>query len=123
MDTQIMNIHRTRRPDIGWVSISQSVLNHPHLSAPALGILCYVLGKPDDWVVRDVQLRKRFGYGRDKLRNIMRELSSFGFVRISQQRWKGRRQNLWGANFYVIYDEPQMVSVDAFSVDGKTAAY
>jgi DNA-binding MarR family transcriptional regulator len=98
-----MNITRHKRPDIGWITISQTVFQSS-LSAPALGILCYLLSMPDDWVVHSSQLRKRFDFGRDKMGSLLNEIIAHGFI----QRAPGRRiRGRWVAPKYSVTDLPQ----------------
>jgi hypothetical protein len=102
METQIMNIHRTKRPDTGWVSISQMVFRTP-MSPKALGVLCYLLSKPDDWDVQRSHLRSHFDVGRDQLNGIFDELCQLRFMRKWQKRTTGQK---WTKNSYYVFDEP-----------------
>lgn len=55
-------------------------------SAEALGVSLYVLSRPDDWVVHQNQLQKRFKCGRDKMARILNEIVACGFAKKTQER-------------------------------------
>lgn len=100
-----MNITRHKRPDIGWITISQAVFQAP-LSDSALGVLCYLLSLPDDWIVRSSQLRKKFNRGSDKMQSILREIIASGFITREQPRIiRGR----YATPKYTVTDLPQPV--------------
>jgi hypothetical protein len=85
-----MNITRHKRPDIGWTTISQTVFD-ADLSGEALGILCYLLSRPDSWVVRTAHLQKKFRRGPDKIRTLINEIISAGFIqRERRSQVRGR---------------------------------
>jgi hypothetical protein len=98
-----MNITRHKRPDIGWITISQAVFQ-AGLSDSALGVLCYMLSLPDDWIVRTSQLQKKFNRGPDKMQSIIREIIGAGFIlREPGKRVRGR----WVSPKYSVADLPQ----------------
>lgn len=100
-------IYRTKRPARGWAEISQTVFN-ASLTAEAMGVLCYLLSKPDDWIVQQAHLCTKFTMGRERLRRIIAELVNARFVIVhAQQRASGKRLNQWAPNRYEVFDEPQ----------------
>lgn len=56
------------------------------LSAEALGVICYLIGRPHDWVVQPGQLATRFNCGRDRIQRIVRELIEQGYIIRAQRR-------------------------------------
>ncbi|WP_442756611.1 hypothetical protein ACNHKD_08435 [Methylocystis sp. JAN1] len=65
-----------------YTVVSNALMNDERLSADALGVLVYLLSRPDDWAIHRDQLMARFKIGRDKLQAIFRELSGFGYARL-----------------------------------------
>jgi len=71
---------------IGYSIIPNDIMNNDALNAEAVGVLVYLLSKPDNWEVRDHQLRERFGFGRDKLAGVIKILKAAGYFRRRQYR-------------------------------------
>lgn len=74
------------------------------LQADSLGVLCYLLSLPDDWVLHKTHLMKHFGIGREKMDRIFKELEASGFmlamnmIRTKEGKFIGRS--------YIVYDLP-----------------
>ena len=79
-----MAIRRAPRPDRYYV------LNHEiidaGLSAEALGVLVYVLSRPDNWVIYPSQLADQFNCGKDKMTRILKEIRAAGYAQYSKVR-------------------------------------
>ena len=75
-----------------WTTISQAVPNDERLSYRALGVLLWLLSKPDDWTVdSDTMHRGKGREGRDSVRTALRELETLGYLeRSKHQDAKGR---------------------------------
>ena len=56
------------------------------LSAEALGVLVYVLSRPDNWQIYPSQLAKKFHCGRDKMTRILKEIRALGYASFKQLR-------------------------------------
>lgn len=50
------------------------------ISFEARGVLAYLLSKPDDWDIQIADLMAEGGIGRDKAKNILKELRSAGYI-------------------------------------------
>lgn len=81
-----MSIIRRKRET--WTTIPNEILNDDRLSLDALGLLVYMLSKPDNWTFKQDVMGERFGKGRDAMRSIMRNLSAAGYVRRELSRDK-----------------------------------
>lgn len=74
------------------------------LQADSLGVLCYLLSLPDDWVLHKTHLMKHFAIGREKMDRIFKELEASGFmlamnmIRTQEGKFIGRS--------YIVYDLP-----------------
>lgn len=73
------------------------------LSMPALGLLTYLLSKPDDWQVSLTQLRREFRCGKDYLSERIRELEDRRYLRKHQVRLES---GAWGEADYLVVDSP-----------------
>jgi uncharacterized phage protein (TIGR02220 family) len=78
------------------------------LSARSIGVLTFLLSKPDNWEVSPAQLVKRFdtedaALGRDAIYACLNELIKHGYVERRQGRGKSGKL---GSNDYFVFDEP-----------------
>ncbi|WP_052954870.1 hypothetical protein [Microvirga vignae] len=96
-----------RRRTRNFTTIDNGVFDDQELSPEALGVLSYLLSRPNNWEVQPDHLRSRFDIGRDKLQKIMRLLRERGYARIEYEHDKatGTFRNCG----YVICDEPVMI--------------
>lgn len=79
-----MIIRREHRAN--FTTIANAVVDDKNLSYEALGLLTYLLSRPDDWQVRVEQLRQRKSVrgeevGRDQMYRIVGELRGAGYLR------------------------------------------
>ena len=82
--------------------IYNAVIEDERLRDGALEVLAYVLSKPDDWIIRQADLRRRFGYGRDRQRKIFRILEDAGY--LTRERTSGEHGRfVWD---YFIHELP-----------------
>jgi hypothetical protein len=86
-----MSITRSPRPEAGFYILDKKISEDRRLSWEARGMLVYLLGKPDYWVVsiqalinETVGARKQSG--RDSVRAIVRELIDAGYIRRELRR-------------------------------------
>lgn len=70
-----------RRKKEQYTVICNDILNNEKLTIEALGMLVFMLSKPNDWEFSQEWLGNRFGKGRDAMRSIMRNLTECGYVR------------------------------------------
>lgn len=70
-----------RRQHTTWTSVDNRVINDERLGLKALGLLVYMLSKPNDWEFRQDQLGETWGEGRDAMRSMMKTLQACGYVR------------------------------------------
>ena len=69
-----------RRPgSMPFVTVTNALVNDRRVTS-ALGVLIYLLSKPDDWVVRKGELRDRFGVGDHVIQGWMRQLREAGYA-------------------------------------------
>lgn len=75
-----------RRHSGNFAIIGNAVLCDETLSAEGLGVICYLIGRPDNWVLQPGQLADRFQCGRDRIQRIIRELVDAGYIRRTNVR-------------------------------------
>jgi len=102
-----------RRHNRDFTTIRNDVFRDEDLALDALGLLCYLRSRPDDWNISQEHLRRRFGtgsgdarkpMGREQMQRIMRELIASGWVQREEAR-TGRGS--FGGVEYVVLDEPE----------------
>lgn len=86
-----------------FVIVDQAAIEDERLSYAALGLLVYLLGRPDGWEVRSEDLARSVGRsGRDAVRAMLRELSECGYL----HREKIRRDDGRWRTVSVVYERP-----------------
>lgn len=103
-----MSIIRAKRRT-NFTVVSNCVYADDVLSFRAMGLLGYLLAKPDDWEVSVHQLAKatkntKRPMGADAIRETLNELIEAGFV------WRKKRYT--GEMDYFVFDEPQAITAD-----------
>nr|DAE07696.1 MAG TPA: Dna polymerase B [Podoviridae sp. ct8mF2] len=98
----MMAIIRTKR-EHNYTVISNKVYEKNQLSWQAMGLLGYLLTKPDNWQVMVAELVNvtkdtKKPTGREGIYNIINELKEKGFISV--------RKNSDGSTDYTVYDEP-----------------
>lgn len=72
------------------------------LSAEALGVICYLIGRPHDWTLRQGQLSERFDCGADRIQRILKELIAAGYIRKIRHRDPATQK--WQAIEFIVLD-------------------
>ena len=73
-----------------YTIIPNATINDEDLSWEALGLLVFLLSKPDHWVISPTHLVKQRGSGRQRVYKILHELEEAGYVVPSPVREGGR---------------------------------
>jgi len=96
-------VRRAARPRQFHIT-DHRVIEDPELSWEALGLLVYLLSRPDDWVI-NVRHLSRLGRGasRDKIYRILRELSGAGYA---HERVIRQDDGRFASREWLITDEP-----------------
>lgn len=102
-----------------WTAVNRSAVNDPRLSFRALGVLVWLLDKPDDWRFSAESLASNEGReGRDAMRAALRELREAGY--IITRRWQGERGR-WGSET-VLVEQPGLEETPGRTEGGFPAA-
>ena len=75
-----------RRKSKTFTVIGNDIVNDKNLTLEALGLLVFMLSKPDNWEFNQEHLGSVFNKGRDAMRSIMKTLMSAGYVQREIQR-------------------------------------
>lgn len=76
----------TRRKSKTFTVVGNDIVNDQNLTLEALGLLVFMLSKPDNWTFNQEQMGRTFNKGRDAMRSIMKTLMSAGYVQRELQR-------------------------------------
>lgn len=94
-----------RKLSANYTVIPNAIFADERLNPDHLGVLCYLLSRPDDWAVRQTQLAARFKVGKDKMQGIVRSLIEAGYIIRVQNR--STETKTFGEYEYHVYDTPQ----------------
>ena len=86
--SEIIRVERATHP---FTVMDNSPINDDGLSFDSLGVLVYLLSKPDNWQVRTKELQKRGGCGQSKMLRILKELEHEGYLSRSKKPGSGGR--------------------------------
>ena len=67
-------------PKRDYTVVTNRILQDTRLSPEAVGLLCYLASKPDNWKVRAAEIEARFKLGTRKRRRIMAELQTAEYL-------------------------------------------
>lgn len=70
----------------GWTTIDNSILEDESLSWRAKGIACYLISKPNDWVIRMAYLIHVGKEGEKAVRTAVQELATAGYLMRRRER-------------------------------------
>lgn len=82
-----------------FTQIDNRMINDPGLSAKAKGILLYLLSKPSDWKVYEIDIVNNMKDGRDSIRSGISELIKNGY--IEREMASGEKGKFAGYNYNV----------------------
>lgn len=81
-----MSIVRAPRKTRNFTIIDNSLADDSGLSMRGLGLLLYILTRPDNWKCNSMSLAQHFGCGRDAVRSALNELAEAGYARLIKVR-------------------------------------
>jgi len=83
--------------------LPNDLLNDELLKADGLALMCYLLSKPQDWIVRHKEIQNRMDWGRDKTRNVIASLVQIGYIEKETIREDGK----FSETRYIVKDSPR----------------
>ena len=97
-------------PKVKFTTLSNQLINDTTLYAEELGVMAYLLSKPEDWVVRVSQLAARFNMGKDRAYRILNDLIRQGWIQKSENRTEGGK--FASVEYIVLSEKPDTVKPD-----------
>lgn len=107
-----MSIIRGPRPETKFYVVDKTISEDGRLSWAARGMLIYLLGKPDNWVVSTHHLinqtKDALGKvsGRDAVRVVLKELEAAGYLTVNRARGE---DGLFSGMDYIVSEQPLIV--------------
>lgn len=99
-----MIIRSKKDKDNPYVMIDKKIFEY-NLSHKAVGILVYLLSKPDNWVTNSKHLQNYYRIGRTAVESSLRELEDKGFLVREQLRYD---DGTFGPTEYILYENPEI---------------
>lgn len=99
-----MIIRREHRRN--YTTLGNEVVDDARLSYEALGLLTYLLSRPDDWEVNIDQLRARTKIGRAKIYRIAAELQHAGYLTHTRVYESGKVKY----GYWTVREEPSVIT-------------
>lgn len=96
-----MSTFRIQKRENPFVQIDKTMIYDNQLSFKAKGILSYLLSRPDDWKVYEVEIVKHAKDGRDSVRSGIKELVDCGY--IERKKIRGEKGKFEGYE-YLVYE-------------------
>ncbi len=97
-----------RRRNGSFTVVNNSIFNDERLSMEALGLLTWLLSKPDNWHVIQSHIASVFKIGRDKTYRVIRELIDCGYL---VKRLNRDEEGEFSGITYILYDNPPNIDV------------
>jgi hypothetical protein len=105
-----------RKRHTPFVQIDSKSVNNPDLSLRSIGLLAWLLDKPEGWDVRSEAITKKTKEGRAAIRTALHELAAVGHYRIERRRLRNGKFEMGTAVSY--YPDPDWAAQYA-EFDGK----
>ena len=113
-----MNVYRVAKDKSNpYVMVDKQWVNDDKVSSKAKGILLYLLSKPDDWQVYEIDIVNHMKDGRDSIRSGIKELISEKY--IERKRVRNKTGKFEGYE-YTVYEHRVGLSNNGNFNDGKT---
>lgn len=133
-DKTIIRVAKNRENP--YVMVNKTPIHDDRLSWKALGLLVYLLSKPDDWSIMICDLIKQKKDGRDSVYSGLKELETAGYLSRKRERDENGKYKKME---YIVYETPQNLDITevnpqpenpdmdkpatyGFSVSGKTVS-
>lgn len=86
-----MSVFKNKKRVNPYSQIDNKMINDERLKAESLGVLVYLISKPQDWTISMKQLQNRFNFGREKMQSVTKNLEECGYlIRVKPQNELGQ---------------------------------
>lgn len=89
-----------------YTTINNSVINDERLKPKTLGILVYLLSKPEDWKPNVQHLAKHFNESESYIRKTIKELLITGYM--VQFNTREKESGTFSGKYYMVYEKPKL---------------
>lgn len=96
-------IFKIARREDPFIQIDKAVYENEYISYKAKGILTYLMGRPEDWVIYETEIAKHTPEGIKSIRSGINELIKYGYVIKTTIR---NKKGQFMANEWLVYDIP-----------------
>jgi hypothetical protein len=103
-----------RKHTANFTTIGNRLFEDERLAADEVGILAYLLSRPNDWEVRRPALARRWGVGRDTIKRVMLNLICCGWV-------VARKTRLSNGTYHTVYEVRDEPGPELSLADAKAA--
>lgn len=103
-----------RKWTIKFTTIGNVLFEDERLEADEVGILAYLLSRPDNWEVRRPALARRWRIGRDSIKRILTSLIRHGWI-------VARKTRLSNGTFHVVYEVRDEAGPELSADEAKAA--
>ena len=111
-------IYRTKHnKDNPYFMMNRTAVHDDNLSFKAVGILTYLLSKPDDWTVQEMDLAQRHTDGTSAVRSGLQELRLAGYIKAMPKRDPLGKVIEWETH---VFEAPPLAPVDEAEGDEET---
>jgi len=69
-----------------WFAVSRQLAQNESISLDAVGLMSYLLSKPDDWEAQLSDIERRGKFGKEKRLRILKELETEGYIQRIETR-------------------------------------
>lgn len=69
-----------------FTPLSNKLIQDSNLSLDTIGLMCYLLSLPNDWIIYKEQIQKHFGYGRKRMDRMWSEAKKGGYLKSEKYR-------------------------------------
>lgn len=103
--------HRSSRPGRAYFTAPNAMIQDEDMSGAARFVISLMMSYPDDWDFHIDYLRKKTGFGRDKLRLALREAEANGY--LIRETLRGEDGLMVGSQWILIDDPSQVAELRA----------
>jgi uncharacterized phage protein (TIGR02220 family) len=98
-----MSVFKNKKRVNPYSQIDNLMINDRRLPLECIGLMTYLLSKPEDWTISMQQLQSHFDIGREKMQRLTKILESAGYlIRMKPQNEQGQ----FIGTYWHVTDEP-----------------
>jgi uncharacterized phage protein (TIGR02220 family) len=104
-----MSVFKNKKRVNPYSQIDNAMINDRRLPLECIGLMTYLLSKPEDWTISMQQLQSHFDIGREKMQRLTKILEDAGYlIRMKPQNEQGQ----FLGTYWHVTDEPTTGNTD-----------